>query len=63
MSKQSKRDQRIRNAYRMFDGQEPDISTERLLQQVADFCNCDTCRVVEALMRLGDLKKSERTAP
>lgn len=35
----------------MFEDDEPDISTERLLQQVADFCKCDVADVADALQR------------
>lgn len=44
-------DEQILAAYEMFEDAEPDISTERLLQQVADSCRCDVDRVVDALFR------------
>lgn len=37
----------ICNAYDMLN--DDDISTERLLQMVADHCDCDTGDVVDAL--------------
>jgi hypothetical protein len=36
----------------MFEEGEPDISTERLLQQTADLSNCDVSEVVEALIKI-----------
>jgi hypothetical protein len=51
MSKQQRRealDTRIRAAWDAFDD---DISTERLLQMVADACGCDTYRVAAGLQR------------
>jgi len=55
--KRDKRDRKILEAWEMFESVEPDISTERLLQQVADRCtggNID--RVISGLHRVGKLK-------
>lgn len=46
----------ILNAYDMFEEDEPDISTERLLQQTADFCECDVGDVADALLTRGVFK-------
>jgi len=41
----------IMGVYEMFDDE--DISTERLLAMVADFCECDIDDVVEAIAMEG----------
>lgn len=42
---------RIVTAWNMFEDAEPDISTERLMQQTADHCRCDPADVAEALYK------------
>ena len=44
----------IRAAWELLD--DGDISTERLLQMVADACSCTVSEVVEAVTNQGDLK-------
>ena len=39
--------ERVKMAYEMFD--DDDISTERLLAMVADYCHCDVDAVIEVL--------------
>jgi hypothetical protein len=41
--------QEICAAWDMFEENEPDISTERLMAQTADFCKCDVSDVADAL--------------
>lgn len=40
---------RIVNTWNMFEENEPDISTERLITMVANHCHCDEGTVVDAL--------------
>ncbi len=47
---QSKIDE-INNAWNMFEEAEPDISTERLIEQVAFLCKVDASDVCEALAK------------
>ncbi len=49
--KMLERDQAILAMYSVFEEQEPDISTERLIAQTADAVECDYGRVVSALYR------------
>ena len=46
-----RRDQKIVAAWNMFEEVEPDISTERLMAQVGDFCHVDAPRICDALQR------------
>lgn len=41
----------------MFEENEPDISTERLMAQTADFCKCDVSDVADALYAQEEAKK------
>lgn len=49
MNEQAELDKKILATWDLHDDR--DISTERLLQMVADDCGCDTDRVVDALAR------------
>lgn len=44
---------RIWEAWFAIEDGEPDISTEQLMQRVADQCNCDHGDVAEALFIVG----------
>jgi hypothetical protein len=48
-SKDDLRDDFILSTYDMFDDE--DVSTERLLCMVADYCNCDIDDVTDVLIR------------
>jgi hypothetical protein len=58
MRKRDRRDRNILASYEMFEESEPDISTERLLQQVADRdTGGNVDRVIAGLIRMGKFKK------
>lgn len=50
---------KILSAWEMFEEAEPDISTERLIQQVADHCKCDPDDVVESLYRTRNQRETK----
>lgn len=45
--------EKVRDTWDMFEAAEPDISTERLIAMVGDYCKCDASDVCEALFATG----------
>ena len=56
---QAERDGIIVGIYDGFEKAEPDISTERLLEQTCQAAKCSTDRLLDALQRTGKLEKME----
>lgn len=52
--KMTKKQKQICSNWDRIEDNEPDISTERLINMTADYCRVDVCDVAEALIIRGE---------